>query len=54
MEVYKADKLVEVLGRETLAAPAIASYDRYAENDRKRVIMVRQGGRIIRRSDRED
>src|SRR5690349_3376902 len=54
IEAYEADQLVEVLGRETLAAPAIAAYQRYADNDRKRVIMLRQGGRIIRRSDRED
>jgi hypothetical protein len=54
IEAYEADKLVEVLGRETLAAPAIAAYERYAENDRKRLIMLRQGGRIVRRSDRED
>src|SRR5262245_17194131 len=54
VEAYEADQLVEILGRETLAAPAIAAYERYVENDRKRVIMLRQGGRIIRRSDRED
>jgi hypothetical protein len=54
IEAYEADKLVETLGRETLAAPAIAAYKRYAENDRKRLIMLRQGGRVIRRSDRED
>jgi hypothetical protein len=43
-----------ILGRETLAASAIAAYERYVENDRKRMIMLRQGGRVIRRSDRED
>jgi hypothetical protein len=53
IEACDADQLVEILGRETLAAPAIAAYERYAENERKRVIMLRQGGRIIRRSDRQ-
>jgi hypothetical protein len=51
---YEDDKLAEILRRETLAAPAIAAYKSYAENDRKRLILLRQGGRIIRRSDRED
>jgi hypothetical protein len=54
IEAYEADKLVKTLERETLAAPAIAAYERYAENDRKRLIMLRQGGRVMRRSDQED
>jgi hypothetical protein len=31
-----------------------AAYERYAENDRKLLIMLQQGGRMIRGSDRED
>ena len=37
--------------RHALASPpAIAAYERYAENNRKRLIMLRKGGRVIRRA----
>ena len=41
--------------RQVMTAAQAAQYDSLlAENDRKRLIMLRQGGRIVRRSDRED
>jgi hypothetical protein len=44
--------LLEILGRDALITPATAAYQSYVEHYPERLIMVRQGGQVIRRSDR--
>jgi hypothetical protein len=46
--------VLEILGRNALITPATAAYQAYVEHYPKRLIMVRESGRIIRRSDRGD
>ena len=45
--------LLEILGRDALVSPATAAYQAYVDHYPERLIMVRQGGQIIRRSDRK-
>jgi hypothetical protein len=46
------DGLLEILGRVALVTPATVAYRAYLEHYPERLIMVRQGGQVIRRSDR--
>jgi hypothetical protein len=43
---------LEILGRDALVTPATAAYSAYVEHYPERLIMVRQGGQVIRYSDR--
>src|SRR4029077_11746139 len=45
--------VLEVLGRDALVTPATAAYQAYVDHYPERLIIVRQGGQIIRRSDRD-
>jgi hypothetical protein len=49
----RGNDLLEILGRDALMTPATAAYRAYTQHHPERVIMVREGGRILRRSDRE-
>jgi hypothetical protein len=46
------NNLLEILGRDALVTPATAAYRAYVNHYPERLIMVRQGGQVIRRSDR--
>jgi hypothetical protein len=46
------NNLLEILGRDALVTPATAAYQAYVDHYPERLIMIRQGGQVIRRSDR--
>jgi hypothetical protein len=46
--------LLEIVGRDSLVTPATAAYRAYVEHYSTRLIMLRQGGQVIRRSDRPE
>jgi hypothetical protein len=48
------NELLEILGRNALMTPATAAYRAYVQHYPERLIMVRDGGRTLRRSDRDD
>jgi hypothetical protein len=48
---YEGNELAEVLGRESLVTPATAAFDIYVQNFPTRHIIMRDRGRVIRRSD---
>ena|SRR5262245_46260042 len=56
IEAYEpdGDRLLEVLGRESLMTPARAAYEVYVAHYPDRLVLIRQKAQVLRRSDRAD